>query len=188
MKKEEVLIEEFTVQPEQGAVAFMIGLQKPGYTLDKIERMGTKVKVYFVKNKNVSNKEIKRLENMDKALIEIAKLMFIQVKLWDFIVDSVTPKMRAEIPTIEDIQKERVAIIRKIDSLKNDFLKKFSDTSPIDKIDDVLVVREFLKERGVVVDYKLPSHLIDNLKRDISTYLEKERNLTDSLLGWAENL
>lgn len=43
------LVEQFTVPADQGAAAFMAGLSKPGYEFVKMERKGTKVKVYFKK-------------------------------------------------------------------------------------------------------------------------------------------
>lgn len=46
----DILIEHFTVREDQGAVALMVGLQKPGYTMEKIDRNGTKVEVNFRKN------------------------------------------------------------------------------------------------------------------------------------------
>jgi len=41
--------EQNTVPADQGAAAFMAGVSKPGYEFVKMERKGTKVKVYFKK-------------------------------------------------------------------------------------------------------------------------------------------
>lgn len=49
-KKEEKpksIVETFTVDPHQSAVAFLVGIQKEGYIVEKIVRKDTTAKVYF---------------------------------------------------------------------------------------------------------------------------------------------
>ena len=48
-KDPDTLVETITVQPTQGAAALVAGMSKPGYAFDRMERAGTKVKVYFRK-------------------------------------------------------------------------------------------------------------------------------------------
>lgn len=45
--KKKILVEKFTIDPEQGAVAALIGLQRPGYRMSKIIRKGTKATITF---------------------------------------------------------------------------------------------------------------------------------------------
>lgn len=51
-KQPKILREEFTVHPEQGAAAALMGLSRPGYKMVSLVRSGTKCTITYEKDED----------------------------------------------------------------------------------------------------------------------------------------
>jgi hypothetical protein len=180
-KKNDVLVEEFLLPTDQGAAALMMGLQKPGYIFDRMERKSEKVKVYFIKKDAATfENERKREEEKEKALDAIAIQNKISTTIWGFWAGVVMSDMR-QLPSMKALEIERRNQGDKLYDMRNGFAERFSEKE-LDEVnlENLSSVDKRIVKRRLVIDYQLPKELIESIEEDVSKYGQEKKRLIDS--------
>ncbi len=175
-KKNNVLVEEFLLPTDQGAAALMMGLQKPGYIFDRMERKNEKVKVYFIKKDAAKFEEERKREEEKQEALDALALQYDTVnEIWLFWAGIVLPEMR-HLQSIKMVSREHEKQTKKLRTMEQTFVKRFS-AKELDEenLQNLNNAHKRIVKRNLGKNYEFSESLVKDIEKDLRQYANDKK-------------